>query len=87
MYIVTRIVFGINSLKSGPWPLLNFKILCRNLIFAIESHLSLAKWPSKFNKINTAGYQPLCLSSDCNKTINCGFGLRSCTCTSYLLRN
>ena len=24
---------------------LKFKTLCRNLIFAIENHLSLAKWP------------------------------------------
>ena len=30
---------------GGPWPLLNLRPLHRIVIFAIENHLSLAKWP------------------------------------------
>ena len=35
----------IGGRNRGPWPFLNFKTLHRNSIFAIENHLSLAKWP------------------------------------------
>ena len=39
-------MFGdIGGGSRGPWPLLNFKVLHRNSIFAIENHLNLAKWP------------------------------------------
>ena len=30
---------------GGPWPLLNLRPLHRNVIFAIEHHFSLVKWP------------------------------------------
>ena len=31
--------------SGGPWPLLNLRSLHRIVIFAIENHFSLAKWP------------------------------------------
>ena len=37
--------FDIGGVSRGPWPLLNFETLHSNSIFAIENHLSLAKWP------------------------------------------
>ena len=43
---ITPNIIGGGSRK--PWPLLNFKTLHRNSIFAIENHLSLAKWPPNF---------------------------------------
>ena len=34
-----------NRGARGPWPLLNLRPLHRIVIFAIENHFSLAKWP------------------------------------------
>ena len=39
---------GKNKGAWGPWPLLNLWPLHRIVIFAIENHFSLAKWPPYF---------------------------------------
>ena len=39
------VISHIDGRSRGPWPFLKFKTLHRNSIFAIENHLSLAKWP------------------------------------------
>ena len=35
----------------GTWPLLNLKPLHRIIIFAIENHFGLARWPPYFQKL------------------------------------
>ena len=35
--------------RGGPWPLLNLRLLHRIVIFAIENHFRLAKWPPLFS--------------------------------------
>ena len=39
---------NIGGGNGGPWPLLNLRPLHRTVIFAIENHFSLAKWPPYF---------------------------------------
>ena len=50
--------------QGGPWPLLNLRTPHRIVIFAIENHFSLAKWPpilsvassaSKFIRVYSLG--------------------------------
>ena len=40
-----RWILHIGGRNRGAWPLLNLMPLHRNVIFAIENHFSLAKWP------------------------------------------
>ena len=39
----------IGRKPGGPWPLLNLRPLYRIVIFAIENHFSLVKWPPLFS--------------------------------------
>ena len=34
--------------QGGPWPLLNLRSLHRIVIFVIENHFNLTKWPPYF---------------------------------------
>ena len=43
--VVSKCCKLIGGGNRGPWPLLNLRPLLRNVIFAIENHFSLAKWP------------------------------------------
>ena len=45
---------GGNRGARGPWPPLNLRPLHRNVIFAIENHLSLAKWPPLLSVASSA---------------------------------
>ena len=45
---------GGNRGARGPWPLLNSKPLHRNVIFAIENHFSLVKWPPLLSVASSA---------------------------------
>ena len=38
----------------GPWPPLNLRSLHRNVIFAIENHFSLVKWPPLLSVASSA---------------------------------
>ena len=42
---------------GGPWPPLNLKPLHRNVIFAIENHFSLAKWPPLLSVASSTSVQ------------------------------
>ena len=45
---------GGNRGQGGPWPLLNLRPLHRIVIFAIENHFSLIKWPSLLSVTSSA---------------------------------
>ena len=43
--LVCAVIGGGNRGERGPWPPLNLRPLHRNVIFAIENHFGLSKWP------------------------------------------
>ena len=47
-YCIVHCIGGGSTRVRWAMALLNFKALHRNSIFAIENHLSLAKWPPSF---------------------------------------
>ena len=47
-YIMTMCIGNINRKAREPSPLLNFKTLHKNSIFAMENHFSLPRWPLNF---------------------------------------
>ena len=54
-YVMTHFsIGGRNREARGPWPLLNLRTLHRIVIFAIENHFSLAKWPPLLSVASSA---------------------------------
>ena len=55
-YVVTsHWLKNIGGRNRGPWPLLDLRPLHRKIIFAIENHFSLAKWPPLFSVASSVG--------------------------------
>ena len=52
--MVPGAIGGGNMEARGPWPLLNLRPLHRIVIFAIENHFSLAKWPPLLSVASSA---------------------------------
>ena len=56
---VVKSIGGGNRGPGGPCPLLNLRPLYRIVIFAIENHFSLAKWPPLLSVASSAsGEEP-----------------------------